>query len=72
MEKTATQNELDDLGLADTDWCTYEGTMFTGWPRITILKGKIQWENEAFKGARGDGEFVKRHLSPELFKKIIA
>jgi dihydropyrimidinase len=72
IEKTATQNELDDLGIADTDWCTYEGTMFKGWPRITILKGKIQWENGVFKGARGDGEFVKRHLSPELFTKIIA
>ena len=72
MEKTATQNELENLGIADSDWCTYEGTKFTGWPRITILKGKIQWENGEFKGARGDGEFVKRRLSPELFQNIVA
>jgi dihydropyrimidinase len=72
QEKTATHKELDDLGIADSDWCAYEGTTFMGWPRVTILKGQIQWENGEFKGKRGDGEFLKRHLSPELFQTIIA
>jgi dihydropyrimidinase len=44
----------------------------TGWPVVTILKGKVQWENGEFKGDRGDGEFLKRQLSPELFLKIVA
>lgn len=72
MEKTATQKELDDLGIADSDWCAYEGTSFTGWPIVTILRGRIQWENGEFKGKRGDGNFLKRHLSTELFQKIVA
>jgi dihydropyrimidinase len=72
MEKTATQKELDDLGIADSDWCAYEGTSFTGWPIVTILRGRIQWENGEFKGKRGDGNFLKRQLSTELFQKIVA
>lgn len=72
QEKTATYTELDALGIADCDWCAYEGTTFTGWPRVTILRGKIQWENGEFKGKPGDGTFLKRHLSPALFQKIVA
>lgn len=70
--KIMTQEELDDLDIAESDWSPYEGMEFEGWPSHTILRGKILWDNGEFKGERGNGKFHKRRLSPELFKRLVA
>jgi dihydropyrimidinase len=36
----------------------------TGWPIMTILRGKIAMEEGTILGAPGDGAFLKRGLSP--------
>jgi dihydropyrimidinase len=36
----------------------------TGWPIVTILRGKVVAEEGKIVGAREDGRFLKRGLSP--------
>jgi len=45
-----------------TDLSIYEGMEVTGWPIMTILRGKVIVENEKFVGKIGQGEFVKGKL----------
>jgi dihydropyrimidinase len=68
LEKTITTND----SLYDMDWYPYEGMKVKGWPVITVVNGKVMWEENVFSGKAGDGQFLKRKLSPELFKHPIA
>jgi len=45
-----------------TDLSVYEGMEVTGWPTVTILRGKVIVENEKFVGTRGEGQFIKTKL----------
>jgi len=64
LEKTiTTENSLYDM-----DWYPCEGLKIKGWPVITISKGNVIWEDGEFQGKKGDGEFLKRRLAPELSK----
>jgi dihydropyrimidinase len=47
-----------------TDYTPYEGQRVTGWPVMTILRGKVIAEDGKIVGAPGDGVFLKRELSP--------
>jgi dihydropyrimidinase len=47
-----------------TDYTPYEGQTVTGWPVMTILRGKVVAEEGRILGAPGDGGFLKRELSP--------
>ncbi len=40
------------------------GLSVTGWPVMTILRGKPVAEEGRILGAPGDGGFLKRELSP--------
>jgi dihydropyrimidinase len=42
-----------------TDFSIFEGMEVTGWPVMTMLRGKVIVENEKFVGQPGDGEFVR-------------
>jgi len=46
------------------DYSPYEGLAVTGWPVMTILRGKVVMENGKILGTPGDGGFLKRALSP--------
>jgi hypothetical protein len=46
------------------DYTPYEGLAVTGWPIMTILRGKLAMEEGKILGAPGDGAFLKRDLSP--------
>lgn len=46
------------------DYTPYEGLNVTGWPVMTILRGKPVAEEGRILGAPGDGGFLKRELSP--------
>lgn len=46
------------------DYSPYEGLAVTGWPVMTILRGKVVMEDGNILGAPGDGGFLKRDLSP--------
>src|ERR1700726_3727892 len=46
------------------DYTPYEGLAVTGWPVLTVLRGKVVMEEGKILGAPGDGSFLKRELSP--------
>ncbi|KAF5588773.1 DAL1-Allantoinase [Fusarium pseudocircinatum] len=43
------------------DYTPYEGRAVKNWPRYTILRGMVVWDNGEIVGKKGDGEFVQRH-----------
>lgn len=46
------------------DYTPYEGIPVTGWPVMTLLRGKKVMEEGKILGEPGDGAFLKRDLSP--------
>jgi dihydropyrimidinase len=50
----------------NVDWTPYHGVEVTGWPLVTLSRGKIIVENGEFRGRAGWGRFVKRALNPKL------
>jgi dihydropyrimidinase len=46
------------------DYTPYEGVAVTGWPVMTILRGKVVAQEGKILGEPGDGSFHKRKLSP--------
>jgi len=44
------------------DWSPYEGMKATGWPVITLLRGKVIYQEGEFIGHSGHGQFVERTL----------
>jgi dihydropyrimidinase len=61
-----------DRDLHDNcDYSPYEGFEFRSWPRITVLRGKIVFEDGKVVGEKGYGSFVKRGSSTlPLLKRI--
>jgi len=53
-----------------TDLSVYEGMEVTGWPTVTILRGKIIVENEKFIGKKGQGQFVKGKLDDTIMVTV--
>jgi dihydropyrimidinase len=47
-----------------TDYTPYEGMAVTGWPVMTLLRGKPVCEDGRILGAAGDGKFLPRGISP--------
>ncbi|MGL4323386.1 MAG: dihydropyrimidinase [Beijerinckiaceae bacterium] len=47
-----------------SDYTPWEGFSVTGWPVMTMLRGKVIVENGTITGTRGDGQFLKRDVSP--------
>ncbi len=48
------------------DYCLFEGKEVTGFPDITIYRGKVIVENGEFYGEKGHGRFLKRHIPEEI------
>ncbi len=46
----------------NVDWTPYSGMDLTGWPAVTISRGKVIVENGQFRGRAGQGQFIKRAL----------
>ncbi|WP_336801035.1 dihydropyrimidinase [Kaistia sp. MMO-174] len=46
------------------DYTPYEGMEVTGWPVMTLLRGKPVFEEGRILGEVGDGRFLARELSP--------
>lgn len=46
------------------DYTPYEGLEVTGWPVMTVLRGKVVMQDGEIVGEPGDGGFLKRSLSP--------
>lgn len=46
----------------NTDYSPYEGIIVTGYPLMTILRGKVIYRDGVYAGSAGDGQFLKRKL----------
>lgn len=46
------------------DYTPYEGMAVTGWPVMTLLRGKPVFEEGQILGSVGDGQFLAREISP--------
>jgi len=67
-EKT---HSLDAADLhMGTDLSVYEGMEVTGWPSMTILRGKIIVEDEDFLGRAGQGQFVRGKLEDSVMATV--
>ena len=55
-ERTISQSMLHD----NMDYTPYEGRTVTGWPRMTINRGRIVVEDETLQVDRGSGAFIER------------
>jgi len=53
-----------------TDLSVFEGMEVTGWPVMTILRGKVIVENEKFVGKPGEGEFVKGRIEDYIIDTL--
>ncbi|KAJ5720416.1 uncharacterized protein N7483_008350 [Penicillium malachiteum] len=50
----------NDMLHHNVDYTPYEGMEFSNWPRYTILRGQVIWEDGKIKGKAGDGEYLRR------------
>lgn len=48
-----------DILHDEMDYTPYEGTKVTGWPVVTLLRGKTICREFEFVGAQGDGRFLR-------------
>jgi len=64
---TVTQSMLHDA----MDYTPYEGREVTGWPVITLSRGRVVWRDGKVLAQRGSGEFVSRATS-SAFRQVAA
>jgi dihydroorotase-like cyclic amidohydrolase len=57
---TADDFESGTIGAAKLDYSVYEDITVTGYPALTISKGKIVHENGQFIGEKAAGKFIRR------------
>jgi dihydropyrimidinase len=56
-----------DLMLHGSDYTPYEGIEVVGWPITTLLRGKVIADGGVVIGEAGDGQFLKRTVTPPPF-----
>lgn len=65
------EKNLDHENLhMGTDWSLFRGMKVKGWPVMTILRGKVIVEDEAFVGKAGDGHFVKGKIQDSIINSV--
>lgn len=57
--ETRTIRDQDELSAAGHSFLA--GRSATGWPRITIRRGEVVWENRQMKAKAGSGRMIPRH-----------
>ena len=58
-KETRTIRDQDELSVAAHSFIA--GRSVTGWPRITIRRGEVVWENRQIKSTAGSGRLIPRH-----------
>lgn len=59
--------KMDDLHLED--YSIWEGRQVTGWPVMTILRGKVAVENGELLTEQGSGQLIPRKVSSETLNR---
>jgi dihydropyrimidinase len=55
-----TRTVRDEEELSAARHSLYAGRSFTGWPRITIRRGEVVWEDRQLKAKPGSGQLIPR------------
>ena len=58
-KETRTIRDQDELSVAGHSFIA--GRSVTGWPKITIRRGEVVWENRQIKSKAGSGRLAPRH-----------
>ena len=58
-KETRTIRDQDELSVAAHSFIASRSV--TGWPRITIRRGEVVWENRQIKSTAGSGRLIPRH-----------
>lgn len=61
------RGEVRAADLHEADYSPWEGHAITGWPCLTMLRGKVMVEDGVFFGDLGDGKYLKRSV-PEAIR----
>ncbi|HYR38693.1 MAG TPA: amidohydrolase family protein, partial [Methylomirabilota bacterium] len=64
IRKTLTK---DDFHV--TDYSPWEGWQVTGWPVMTILRGRVIAERGKLLGSTGDGQLLTRKIDPRVLNR---
>ena len=51
-----------------TDYSPWEGWQVTGWPALTILRGRVIAERGKLLGSVSDGQLLLRKLDPQVLQ----
>jgi dihydropyrimidinase len=62
-DPTVTQRLRHELLHDGSDYTPYEGIEITGWPTLTMVRGKIVMRNGKLEGAKGHGAYLPRERS---------
>ena len=64
----AARGTVQASDLHEADYSPWEGHAITGWPAMTVLRGKVVVEDGAFHGDPTDGRYLKRAV-PEAMRE---
>ena len=62
MNVTVDHNDME----TNCDWSPYQGKTFKGYPKTTILRGKVVAQDGKCVGDQGYGTFIKRGPSGDF------
>ena len=54
-----------------TDYSPWEGWQVTGWPAVTILRGRVIAERGKLLGSTSDGQLLLRKLDPQVLQRPV-
>ncbi len=60
------RGEVKAENLHEADYSPWEGHAISGWPVLTMLRGKIMVEDGRFLGDLADGKYLKRSIPSEI------
>ncbi|HMB35735.1 MAG TPA: amidohydrolase family protein [Methylomirabilota bacterium] len=66
IRKTLTK---DDFHV--TDYSPWEGWQISGWPAVTILRGRVIAERGKLVGSTSDGQLLLRKLDPQVLQRPV-
>jgi dihydropyrimidinase len=52
-----------------TDYSPWEGWAVSGWPVMTLLRGKVIAERGRLLGSPSDGQAVSRRIDPAVLRR---
>ena len=54
-----------------TDYSPWEGWQVSGWPALTILRGRVIAERGKLLGSTSDGQLLLRKLDPQVLQRPV-